>query len=132
MFTVIMPTLQRSEVTPTLVDMYCAHPLVHEVIIVNNASTPYFRGHAKIRILDQNQNIFVNPAWNLGVVEAQSKFIIISNDDILFDPHVIDVCARALCLPVGIIGPDESSFQRAVDGSRLGARLARPFNICLA
>ena len=115
MFSVIIPTLQRSPVTPLLVDMYCSHPLVAEVIIVNNSVDLLSSRHSKLRVLEQGRNTFVNPAWNLGVAQARSEFLVISNDDIVFNSHVLDVAAKALRLPVGIIGPDEYSFRRSRD-----------------
>jgi len=44
----------------------------------------------KIKYLPQDGNIYVNPAWNLGVDISIYKNICISNDDILFNTDVFD------------------------------------------
>lgn len=115
MFSVVIPTLQIPDMRP-LLNMYCSHHLVDEVIIVNNATQPLRASHPRLRVLNQERNIYVNPAWNLGAEEARSNFLVLSNDDILFSGRVIDLAARALHLPVGVVGPHESCFHRQVDG----------------
>lgn len=111
-FSVILPTLQRSSALGALLELYCAHPLVAEVVLINNAPDALTVHHPKVRVLNQESNLFVNPSWNLGAREAQCQYLIISNDDIAFSPRVIDAAARALRLPIGIIGPDPSAFTR--------------------
>ncbi len=114
MFSAIVPTLQRAPQMPLLLETYLEHPLVDEVIVVNNAQKELNgpRKHGKLRILNQRRNLFVNPAWNLGAREAHGEFLIVTNDDILFDPRVIDAAARLLRWPVGIIGPHPGAFSR--------------------
>lgn len=111
-FSVIIPTLQKSVRLLPLVQSYCLHPLVGEVVIVNNASQPLQFRHPKVRVLQQRQNIFVNPAWNLGAREARFPFLLISNDDLTIDTRMLDAAARLLRLPVGMIGPARSSIRR--------------------
>ena len=115
-FSVIIPTLQRSDRLGPLVEMYCAHRLVGEVIVINNAPAPLTFIDPKVRVLQQEQNICVNPAWNLGASVAREPLLIISNDDIAFHPRVIDAAARMLRLPVGVIGPNPGVLDRRVDG----------------
>lgn len=107
MFSVILPTLQRSPWLLPVLDIYREHPLVAEVIVINNAGprAPLPRLGPKVRVLDQDENIFVNPAWNLGAREAQSEHLIVSNDDVLFPPSLIDAVACRLGPSVGMIGP---------------------------
>ena len=61
-----------------------------EIIIINNNVdlTPKedILSHKKIRLLAQDGNIFVNPAWNLGVKESKFNNITICNDDLTFAP----------------------------------------------
>ena len=113
-FSVVIPTLQRSHRLAPLVEMYCAHDLVGEVIIVNNAPGPLPFDHAKVRVLQQDHNLYVNQAWNLGVSLAREQLLIISNDDILFEPAVINAAALVLRLPVGIVGPEPGAIGREV------------------
>lgn len=125
-FSVIIPTLQRSAELRPLVEQCAAHPLVAEVLVINNATGPLHWPSPKVRVLHQERNIFVNPAWNLGVREASAQWLAIVNDDVRFDDDVFDYVAKLLrrgCY--GIIGPDPSCFERLRSG-RIRHRIA-PF-----
>lgn len=111
-FSVVIPTLQRSDDLHAVVELCAAHPLVAEVLVINNAPAPLEYESAKVRVLDQGENIFVNPAWNLGAREARAEYLAIINDDVLFDPAVFDVVGRVLARGrVGIIGPDKTAVR---------------------
>ena len=111
-FSVIIPTMQRSPRLIPLLGTLVANDLVGEVVVINNAPTPLPFDHAKVRTLDQEQNIFVYPAWNLGVKEAREDLLLLCNDDITFDPSYIDFAARLLRLPIGIAAPAPRSVTR--------------------
>lgn len=104
-FTIVIPTLQRSPVLPQLVDQLVSSPLVDEVLIVNNSADPADFGHAKCRVIDLPENIFVNPAWNLGAREARTTLLGLVNDDVLLDPTILGPIARRLARGSGIVGP---------------------------
>ena len=124
-FSVIIPTLQRSARLPELVERCSAHPLVLEVLVINNATTPLPFTSPKLRVLQQSENIFVNPAWNLGVREARGEFVAIVNDDVLFEDaalvHAAKILRRGL---FGIVGPDSSTFHHESSGERVSHRFA--------
>lgn len=104
---VVIPTLQLSPLLPDLIRTYDAHPRVGEILVVNNASHPLAIESQKLRVLDQQANIFVNPAWNLGAREARHELLAISNDDIAIDGEILDRAADRLDSGnVGIIGGD--------------------------
>lgn len=108
-FSVIIPTLQRSEELRPLVEQCAAHPRVLEVLVINNAPTPLTWTSPKVRVLQQEENIFVNPAWNLGAREARGRFLAIVNDDVRFEDEVFDHAAKVLGRGLfGIIGPARS------------------------
>ncbi|MEV7100382.1 glycosyltransferase family 2 protein [Micrococcus luteus] len=122
-FSVIIPTLQKADELPGLVEQCAAHPRVLEVIVVNNAPTPLSWESPKVRVLQQERNIFVNPAWNLGAREASGEFLAIVNDDVRFDDAAFSLAARGLRW-FGVVGPDRSCFvQSGLERPRL--RLAR-------
>ncbi len=124
-FTVIIPTLQRAPELWPLVDQCARHPLVHEVLVINNSDSPLFWECAKVRVLQQEANIFVNPAWNLGVREAVGRFVAIVNDDVLFDDEVFDEAARVLQRGLfGMVVPDRSCFQAGRWDKPISHRLA--------
>lgn len=104
---VVIPTLQLSPLLPDLVRTYDAHPRVGEILVVNNAAQRLTVEAAKLRVLDQGTNIFVNPAWNLGAREATHDLLAVSNDDIAIDGELLDRAADLLDRgDVGIIGGD--------------------------
>lgn len=113
---VIIPTLQASDRLLPLVHMYCKHSAVGEVIIINNSVAPLQIPHPKVRVLQQAENIYVNPAWNLGVKEAQYSLLLISNDDISISPRTVSVIARILRLPLGVVGMHVTNLSRRSDG----------------
>ncbi|MDO4918811.1 glycosyltransferase family 2 protein [Kocuria sp.] len=110
---VIIPTLQRARELPELVELCAEHPAVREVIVVNNHQSPLDFGRENVRVLQQEQNIFVNPAWNLGVREAVADHIALINDDVLFDPVVLDIAAEFVLKPRrGILGLEGTFINR--------------------
>lgn len=122
-FSVIIPTLQRAKELHELVEMCAAHPRVLEVLVINNAPEPLSWESPKVRVLQQEQNIYVNPAWNLGAREARGKYLAIINDDVLFEPGLFDYLSRLLRRRwVGIVGPDGAYLNR--DGQALRWRPA--------
>ena len=112
MFSVVIPTLQRAKELHELVEMCAAHPRVLEVLVINNAPEPLAWESPKVRVLQQAENIYVNPAWNLGAREARGRFLAIINDDVMFDPALFDKVSRVLRLPgVGMIGSGRECFE---------------------
>ena len=123
-FSVIIPTLQRSDELHPLVEQCAAHPLVLEVLVINNAPEPLSWGSPKVRVLQQAENIYVNPAWNLGAREARGKYLAIINDDIRFADEAFSLTATALRRGwFGIVSPSRSCFFPRQTGSP-GFRLA--------
>ncbi len=128
-FSVIIPTLQRAKELHELVEMCAAHPRVLEVLVINNAPEPLSWESSKVRVLQQAENIYVNPAWNLGAREARGKYLAIINDDVLFDPALFVKVARVLRLPgVGMIGSGRECFEGNPGASlRLRPVFERPY-----
>jgi hypothetical protein len=63
--------------------------VIGEVILINNdnSRTPDHPvlNHPKLRIFDFGKNIYVNPAWNLGVEESKYDNICFFSDDVIVD-----------------------------------------------
>ncbi|MBS1699355.1 MAG: glycosyltransferase [Actinobacteria bacterium] len=117
-FSVIIPTLQRSKHLRPLVDQCAAHPLVQEVLVINNANAQLTWDSPKVRVLDQAQNIYVNPAWNLGAREASGEYLAIVNDDLLFEDEALEESASILARGFyGLVIPDSSCFHEVGPGS---------------
>jgi hypothetical protein len=89
LFSVVLPTMWRSpRIERVLKDLQDCE-LVHEVILIDNCvearSVDIVSICPKARVFEQTQNIYVNPAWNLGVSEAVCELVAICSDDINFD-----------------------------------------------
>ncbi len=107
MISVIVPTLWKAKELEFMLPKLLENKKVSEVIIIDNnkaARPDSLPTHEKIRLLEQPENIFVNPAWNLGVKEAKSKKVCLMSDDILFDARVFDVVDPLVTDKIGVIG----------------------------
>ncbi len=69
----------------------------------------------KLVYLPQKRNIYVNPAWNLGVKNAQYNLICICNDDIVFDTDVFLESSQELNRnkQATLVGAHKNSFAGA-------------------
>lgn len=86
-FTVIVPTMWRSFRILQMLPQLIKSDYIGEIIIIDNEPSKRLMvpEDPKITILEQDQNIYVNPAWNLGVSLAKEDYLCILNDDIYFD-----------------------------------------------
>jgi len=125
-FSVVIPTMWRAmDLMPELLESLVAHELVGEVIIINNEvnNTPTLSvlRHPKIVMIDQETNIMVNPAWNLGVEIAKYNKMCFCNDDIVFDVRLFNKIYDRITPeygPHGIIwGKEEFNQPPTTDGS---------------
>ena len=91
-FSVIMPTMWRSDKTYRLLKILNSHRLVSEILVIDNdpASRPKMKRLKKLRYVYKGENIFVNPAWNLGVKESKRDNLIIVNDDVIIPNSLIN------------------------------------------
>lgn len=114
MFSVIIPTLWMSEKTPELLRRLNGCPDVGEIILIDNRpSARPSLGLDKLRVLNQNRNIYVNPAWNLGVMEAKNENLCVCNDDVLFNMEIFSFMEKNLR---GIIGQWTDNYYLKKDG----------------
>lgn len=107
-FSVIVPTMWKCDKFPQFVDSLCHSHLIDEIIIINNdgTKTPKHEFHSKIIFIDLPSNIFVNPAWNLGVQFCKNNLICLMNDDIQFDVSVFHFLNDRINEDMGVIGLD--------------------------
>lgn len=83
MYSVIIPTLWRSDRTLRLISELVQCDKVGEVIIIDN-NQGHIADGGKVKILSNGKNNYVNPSWNMGVHVASNSLIAICNDDINF------------------------------------------------
>lgn len=83
-FSVIIPTIWKSQFTTPLLQRLSKSESVGEIILIDNAPDWDIKMNKLIHI-KESQNTYVNPAWNKGVELAKYNNITIANDDILFN-----------------------------------------------
>jgi glycosyltransferase involved in cell wall biosynthesis len=83
MISIIIPTLWQSDcIYETIRDFTYCDLEGMELIIIDNANSSYKFYANRLTMVKQPENIFVNPAWNLGVEMAKNDTICLLNDDI--------------------------------------------------
>ena len=113
MISIVMPTLWKGEFYKKMLPILSAHELVGEIIIIDNSPDNVDKeilSLEKIKYLPQKENIFVNPAWNLGVEVSSYDRICLYSDDVLFDPSVIDAVYPFMSEDKGVTGFDFDSI----------------------
>ena len=89
MLSVITPTMWKFEPFCDFLKYVVRLDCVGEVILINNeqASTPDHPvlSHEKVRMINCNENMFVNPSWNLGAKLAQYETLCFLSDDVIVD-----------------------------------------------
>jgi glycosyltransferase involved in cell wall biosynthesis len=110
-WSVVIPTLWIPKTFPRLLKDLCSSNNVVEVLVICNAPKPdTFAVHSdKIRFINCQENIFVNPAWNLGLRESKSRFVVICNDDVLFNPELLQR-VDYMAINESVIGCSHSCF----------------------
>lgn len=108
MFSVVIPTMWRYSPFLEFLEKLHNEILVEEIIIINNdvRNTPSTNilSLPKIKLQNLDSNIYVNPAWNLGVKLSRNKKICIMNDDIIYDLNIFNLINPLLDPSVGLMG----------------------------
>ena len=103
----IIPTLWKAkEFTDHLVDVLIEDESVGEIIIIDNAPADFSYDNEKVVMLRQEENLYVNPSWNLGVEESCYDKFIILNDDITIPYNFVFELEGMLTADRGVIGID--------------------------
>jgi hypothetical protein len=118
-YTVVIPTLWKSNRTEQLIRDLNECEFVDEIIIIDNTNTDEWdRTYRKIRTVSKGENIYVNPAWNWGIELAKNECIALINDDINFDPNIFGVITENILAYNGIIGMGEGNYKDKIDEER--------------
>ena len=110
-YSVVIPTLWKSNrTTKLLVDLQeCEY--VDEIIIIDNSYDGYQDTKVeKIRFVSFGENIYVNPAWNKGIELAKNNLIALVNDDINFNPNIFGKLNENSLKEHGFIGASEENY----------------------
>lgn len=79
---------------------------VEEFILINNdvQNTPELPNNKKLVVLNFEENIGVNKAWNIGVLRSKSDLLAIINDDVQFNTKILDILSEIITDQFGMIG----------------------------
>lgn len=107
----IIPTLWKPPGVVAVLHHYLEAEAVERLILIDNAPDQRPAGvpsamASKLLLLPQASNIFVNPAWNLGIEQVRDPkaIVLILNDDILLPQAVLNQLARHPWQPGDVLG----------------------------
>lgn len=84
-FSIVIPTLWKSNLLLKMLPVYSGCNAVSEIILINNDSSVHPDiDISKLKVITPGRNIYVNPAWNVGAAMAEHT-IILANDDIFIE-----------------------------------------------
>jgi hypothetical protein len=114
MISVIMPTMFVPENTVNLIKKVTSHPLVSELILIDNTENDVIHiteEIPKLVYIKEGKNTFVNPAWNKGASLSKEDKLMFLNDDIDTDFQIIDLIYEHITEGKGIIGLGEGCWR---------------------
>lgn len=128
MISIVMPTLWKGEFYKKMLPILSAHELVGEIIIIDNNPDDVdneILSLEKIKYLPQKENIYVNPAWNLGVEVSSCDSICLYSDDVLFDIKCLEMVYDKCKPDNGMIGFSlETISEKSDDLNFISSQLA--------
>ncbi len=92
MISIIIPTLWKSDKIYKTIESFLLYNNKEnsEIIIIDNLNSDYKSPDLNyIRVEKMQENIFVNPSWNLGAKLARNNHICLLNDDIFINIHTL-------------------------------------------
>lgn len=105
MISYIIPTLWKSENIHKLISKFNSIVDTNaELIIIDNTNSKFtYPDDSRVKIFKMEQNIFVNPSWQVGYHYATNDRVCIINDDIVFDVKrfhnfILDNDIQAVCM----------------------------------
>ena len=112
-YSIIIPTLWKSNRIHKLLRDLIECEFVEEIILIDNAGKyfEYYEALSKVKLVQAGENIYVNPAWNLGIKIAKNNCVAILNDDINFNPNIFGVITEDILHQFGIIGMGEGNYK---------------------
>jgi len=111
MFSVIIPTMWYGKEFKSLLPLLENSSAIEEIIIINNdvKRTPgWFLNFdwKKVLTVSPSRNIYVNPAFNLGVKISKNNQIALIQDDVIFHPCIFEQMQKVLTPESGCFGAD--------------------------
>jgi hypothetical protein len=114
---VVIPTMWKSNKLEILLNNLNKFDVIGEILIIDNdyeSKNIDTNQYNKVVYLNMEQNIYVNPAWNLGVSKSNFDIVALINDDILFDVSFFD---QLIVSDETLIGVAEQSYKDQNDNN---------------
>ena len=113
MISVIIPTMWKAPHIMYMLPMLEEHHLIGEILIIDNDTSktnPEIHKYSKVVHLPQAENIYVNPAWNLGFKLAKNDKLCFLNDDVIFNTDCLEFVHKNIIPEKGTLGFSEMSY----------------------
>ena len=113
MISVIVPTMWKAPHFVQFLPMLQENKHIGEIILIDNDTSKTnsdIYKYSKLVYLPQKENIYVNPAWNLGVEVSKFDKLCILNDDVIFNLDCLDVLCDLITPERGLMGFSEQSY----------------------
>lgn len=105
-FSVLIPTLFQTKNITKLVEVFEAHDLVEEIIVLDNTNQLKGYREKKLSIIPGCKENYVNRSWNELINFSRCEYFALLNDDILIDPNILyEIIDHDYSIP-SIIGLD--------------------------
>lgn len=120
MISVVIPTLQKDKkCLINLINTILLDDAAGEIILIDNSLKGFegedFCKDNRVRIITPDKNIYVNPAWNLGVKEAKYDIVALLNDDIALPEGFLSFTKAQMTPDMGVIGFQSDRFVETRD-----------------
>lgn len=111
-FSVIIPTMWKTPNIINLLNKLQESKYISEIILIDNNPSRKMdiSKITKINYYTEGYNIYINPAYNLGVKMAKNELIALCHDDIIFDVDDIFSMIFKNRFSLRCIGLDKSCF----------------------
>lgn len=112
MYSVIIPTLWKCDrLEETLIELN-NNPIIGEIILIDNSGVKHdLPNLEKLNYILEEENTFVNPAWNKGVSLSKYDKLLILNDDTWFDWSVMTPLYQFVTEEYACIGMCEANYK---------------------
>ncbi len=102
---IVIPTLQKNkELLRNLVVSLSKEEAAGEIIVIDNSLKGLDFSVDKLRVITPDENLFVNPSWNLGVEKAKYEIVGLLNDDITISSDFLTQITAKMTPDMGLVG----------------------------
>ena len=116
---IVIPTMWKSNKLEILLNNLNKCDVIGEILIIDNdyeSKNIDTNQYNKVIYVKMDQNIYVNPSWNLGVSKSNFEIVALLNDDIVFDVNFFNQLSVADETIIGVAeqsykGPSDTNFR---------------------